>query len=84
MSVNGSHLVTSALVCHEESVHHQIANSTFFTTSALVLKFSAFLFLSLRYGITFRSIHDFSHIFAVDFEVASCKNIKYRDGAVVS
>ena len=30
------------------------------------------------------SIHDFSHIFAVDFEVASCKNIKYRDGAVVS
>ena len=42
------------------------------------------LFLSSRYGITFRSIHDFAYIFAVDFEVASWKNNKYRGGAVVS
>jgi len=37
-----SHLVTSAFVCHKVSAHHQFANSTYFTTSALVLKFSAF------------------------------------------
>ena len=43
LSVNVSYLVTSAWVCHKASVHHQIANSTFFTTSALVLKCSAFL-----------------------------------------
>ena len=47
VSVNVSHMVTFALACHKASVHYQIANSTFFTTSALVLKFSAFLLLKL-------------------------------------
>ena len=42
VSVNVSHMVTSALACHKASVHYQIANSTFFTKNALVLKFSAF------------------------------------------
>ena len=46
MSVNVdsglSHLVTSAFVCHKVIAHHQFTNGTYFTTSALVLKFSAF------------------------------------------
>ena len=36
-------VVASAFVCHKVSAHHQFVNSTYFTTSALVLKFSAFL-----------------------------------------
>ena len=34
--------VTSALVLHKVRAHHQFTNGTYFTTSALVLKFSAF------------------------------------------
>ena len=34
--------VASALVCHKVSAHYQFTNGTCFTTSALVLKFSAF------------------------------------------
>ena len=41
-----SHLVASVFVCHKVSAHHQFANGTYFTTSALVLKFSAFLHLA--------------------------------------
>ena len=37
--------VASAFVCHKVSAHHQFANGTYFTTSALVLKFSAFFVL---------------------------------------
>ena len=40
-----SHLVASAFVCHKVNAHHQFANSTYFTTSALVLKFSVQHFL---------------------------------------
>ena len=36
--------VASAFVCHKVSAHHQFTNGTYFTTSALVLKFSAFSF----------------------------------------
>ena len=36
------HLVASAFACHKVSAHHQFANGTYFTASALVLKFSAF------------------------------------------
>ena len=34
--------MASAFVCHKVSANHQFANGTYFTTSALVLKFSAF------------------------------------------
>ena len=37
-----SDLVASAFACHKMSAHHQFANGTYFTASALVLKFSAF------------------------------------------
>ena len=57
VSVNVSHLVTSALVCNKASVRYQIANSTFFTTSALVLKFSAFLNIAcIFFAITAKKV----------------------------
>ena len=34
--------MASAFVCHKVSANHQFANGTYFITSALVLKFSAF------------------------------------------
>ena len=37
-----SHLVASAFVFHKVSAHHQFSKGTYFTTSALVLKFLAF------------------------------------------
>ena len=38
-------MVASVFVCHKVSAHHQFANGTYFITSALVLKFSAFLYI---------------------------------------
>ena len=46
-----SHLVASAFVFHKVSAHHQFANGTYFTTSALVLKFSAFSLLSRQVSL---------------------------------
>ena len=37
--------MASVFVCHKVSAHHQFVNDTYFTTSALVLKFSAFFII---------------------------------------
>ena len=49
------HLLTSTLVCHKASAHLKFANSTFFATSAWVLKFSAFLKQFLKFFKVFSS-----------------------------
>ena len=45
VTVNVSNFGT--LVCHKVSADHQFANGTYLTTSALVLKFSAFFIVRL-------------------------------------
>ena len=42
--------MASAFVFHKVSAHHQFANGTYFTSSALVLKFSAFFFRALMFA----------------------------------
>ena len=42
--------MASAFACHKVSAHHQFANGTYFTASALVLKFLAFFILESNFS----------------------------------